>query len=54
MDKGTDRQSNMITLSNFQMKLPALNARELLQGAMADFNLPGIEAIVRRLRSEIC
>src|SRR5579859_3664564 len=41
-DKGTDCQTDVVALGNFEAELTILNASELLQTAMMGFNRPGV------------
>ena len=44
-DESANSQANIIALGNFEPVLAALDAGELLQAAMIDLNLPGIQGI---------
>lgn len=43
--KRSDRQADMITLRHLQAELAAFNTGELLEAAVIDFNLPGIQGM---------
>ncbi len=43
--KCPDRQTDMVTLRNFEPVLTTFNTRELLDAPMADLNLPGIQGM---------
>src|SRR5688500_3951833 len=44
-NEGANSQPNVIALGDFQTKLSTLNARKLLQTAMVNFNLSGIQCV---------
>jgi len=44
-NKGSDGQTNMITLRNFKPALDTFNPSELLDTSMVDFNMPGVQGI---------